>query len=140
MLGTLGGRSGPGSLSTVLVLGGYGGFGARLVRRLAADGHDVLVAGRRLAKAEAFCAGMKRRHPLEADRDGNLASILDRHEPSLVIDAAGPFQGSGYGVPTACIAAGIPYLDLADGRRFVTGIGALDRDAREAGVAVISGA
>jgi hypothetical protein len=48
--------------------------------------------------------------------------------PHLVIDAAGPFQGSDYRVPSACIAAAIPYLDLADARDFVCGIGALDSE------------
>ena len=75
-----------------------------------------------------------------ADRMGDLAPVLAAHRPDLVIDAAGPFQASDYRVPLACIAARIPYLDLADARAFVTGIGALDEAARAAGVAVIAGA
>ena len=42
-------------MSRILVIGGYGGFGARLTRRLIAAGHDVLVAGRSADKAAAFC-------------------------------------------------------------------------------------
>ena len=127
-------------MSTILVLGGYGGFGARLSRRLAAAGHDVVVAGRRLASAEAFCAAYPPCRPLQADRNGAVASMLERVRPDLVIDAAGPFQGSGYDLPRACIAAVIPYLDLADGRAFVTGIGELDASARAAGVTILAGA
>ncbi|MEM7567315.1 MAG: saccharopine dehydrogenase NADP-binding domain-containing protein, partial [Pseudomonadota bacterium] len=127
-------------MSTILVLGGYGGFGARLSRRLAAAGHDVLVAGRRLERAEAFCAGTPRFHPVEADRTKDLAPVLARHRPDLVIDAAGPFQGSGYAVAQACIEARTPYLDLADATAFVTGIASLDASARQAGVAAIAGA
>jgi hypothetical protein len=124
----------------ILILGGYGGFGARLSRRLAQQGHHILVGGRRIAAASAFCETLANTQPILADREGDIAALLHDHRPDLVIDAAGPFQDSDFGVPAACIAAGIPYLDLADGRAFVTGIGALDEDAKNAGVAIIAGA
>lgn len=127
-------------MKRVLVIGGYGGFGARLSRRLAAAGHHVLVAGRSRDKAARFAATLAGAEPVVADRGGDLAPLLAACRPDLVIDAAGPFQASGHRVPLACIAAGIPYLDLADARGFVTGIGVLDAAARAAGVAVISGA
>ena len=123
-----------------MVIGGYGGFGARLTRRLLASGHEVLVTGRSAEKAAAFCAGRERAEPLVADRANGIGLAMARHRPDLVIDAAGPFQASGYTVPEACIAMRIPYLDLADGRDFVTGIAALDKAAKAAGVPVISGA
>lgn len=124
----------------ILILGGHGGFGARLTRRLAGRGYHILVAGRNAEKARAFCAGLGGTEPVVADRDGDLDRVLARHRPDLLIDAAGPFQNSGYHVPLACARAGVPYLDLADARDFVTGIGALDAAAVEAGVAIISGA
>ncbi len=127
-------------MSRVLLLGGYGGFGARLAQRLAAQGFTVLVAGRRLEAARDFCAGLPGSRPVRADRAGDLGPVLAAERPDLVIDAAGPFQGSSYRVPEACIAAGIPYLDLADARDFVAGIGRLDAAARAAGVAVVAGA
>lgn len=128
------------TLPRVLVIGGYGGFGARLSRRLAGDGWQVLVGGRNAAKARAFAAGLTHAVGLVVDRNAELAPVLREHRPLLVIDTAGPFQGSSYAVPQACIAAGVNYLDLADGRDFVCRIGALDQEARAAGVAVISGA
>lgn len=127
-------------MSLILVIGGYGGFGARLSRRLAGAGHRLIVAGRSGDKAAAFCAGLAGARPLAMDRHGDVGAVLALERPDLVIDAAGPFQESRYEVPRACIAAGIPYLDLADGRDFVVGISALDREARAAGVAVVSGA
>lgn len=128
------------ALSRILVLGGYGGFGARLTRRLLAHGHTVLVAGRSLDRARAFCTGLERTEPVTADRNGDLTPLLAKAAPDLVIDAAGPFQGSDYRVPRACVAAKIPYLDLADARDFVTGIRALDDTARDADIAVVAGA
>lgn len=127
-------------MSLILVIGGYGGFGARLCRRLSAAGHHLIVAGRSMEKAAAFCAGLENARPLAMDREGDVGKVLAAQWLDLVIDAAGPFQGSDYRVPRACIDLGLPYLDLADARDFVTGIGALDGLARAAGVAVISGA
>jgi hypothetical protein len=98
----------------------------------------VTVAGRNLAKARAFCAahpGLALR-PLALSREEGLGG----EAPWLVVDAAGPFQAIDHRLPEACIAAGAHYLDLADGRGFVCGIGALDDAARAAGVAIISGA
>jgi NAD(P)-dependent dehydrogenase (short-subunit alcohol dehydrogenase family) len=122
----------------VLVFGGYGGFGGRVARSLAKAGFAVLVAGRSLARAQAFCAA----HPGHALRPLALAreAGLGGERPWLVVDAAGPFQDIDYRLPEACIAAGCHYLDLADGREFVCGIGALDAAARAAGVTIISGA
>ena len=123
------------------MLGGYGGFGGRVAQLLGRAGFAVTVAGRDRGKAEAFC----RRHaeagfaPLALDRSAGLAAALADARPWLVVDAAGPFQGSDHAVAEACIAAGAHYFDLADARAFVTGIGRLDQAARAARVAVISG-
>jgi len=71
---------------------------------------------------------------------GDIAAALAAARPDAVIHTAGPFQGQDYRVAEACIAAGAHYLDLADARAFVAGIGPLDARARAAGVAVITGA
>jgi hypothetical protein len=124
----------------VLLIGGYGGFGARIALRLRDAGFEVLVAGRRLAKAEAFCKGEAGLVPVEIDRGGDVGEALRRLGAWAVVDAAGPFQSSDYRVPEAAIEARCHYLDIADGRAFVGGINVLDGAAREAGVVVISGA
>lgn len=124
----------------VLILGGYGNFGSYIAGRLARDGDiRVLIGGRSRAKAEAL-AGALGAEALEVDAADDLTAVLAEARPDLVIHTAGPFQGQDYRVAEACIAAGAHYCDLADGRGFVTGIGALDARAREAGVAAIAGA
>lgn len=127
-------------MKSVLIIGGYGGFGARLSRRLSKAGWRVLVAGRRLDQATAFCAELANAEPVQADRTQDLTPLLTQMHPDLVIDAAGPFQGGDYRLPLACIAADIDYLDLADARDFVCDIAQLDAAAKAANVAVISGA
>ena len=58
----------------------------------------------------------------------------------LVIDCAGPFQGSHTRLIEQCIAARVTYIDLADGREFVCSIGRFDAAAKAAGISVITGA
>ncbi|MBY9066592.1 KR domain-containing protein [Hyphomonas sp. WL0036] len=42
--------------SRILIIGGYGVFGGKLARALVKSGYtDVIVAGRSLTAAEAFC-------------------------------------------------------------------------------------
>ncbi|SFH63207.1 SDR family oxidoreductase [Albimonas pacifica] len=122
----------------VLVLGGYGVFGARLARLLVRDGHAVTVAGRSLAPAQALAAELGCA-ALRMDREGDLRE-LDGHD--VVIDAAGPFHAYGddpLRLPRTALARGLHYLDLADDARFCAGIAALDGPARAAGRCAISG-
>lgn len=126
-------------MSRILVLGGYGGFGGRISRLLTTEGHAVLVAGRSLAKAAAFCRDEPRLTPVQLDRSA-IAEALLQHEPDLVVDASGPFQAMDLAIPSACIAAGVHYCDIADSTAFVLAIADLDAAARERGVVAISGA
>jgi hypothetical protein len=128
----------------VLVIGGTGSFGGRLVRLLAGEpGLTLLVASRSAAKAETACRSLGgSAEALAFDRDGDVAAQIAAAAPDIVVDAAGPFQaygGAPYRVAEACIAQGADYLDLADGTDFVAGIGRLDAAALARGVAVLSG-
>lgn len=129
----------------VLILGGYGTFGGRLVRLLAdAPRLTLIVAGRSLGEAEAFCAAWPARAtllPAAFDREGDLDAQFSALAPDMVVDASGPFQGYAdpYRVVRAAIGHGIDYLDLADGSDFVNGIAQFDTAARERGVFVLAG-
>ncbi len=128
-----------GIVGRIVVLGGYGGFGGRISRRIAAEGHEVLVAGRSLGKAEAFCGAAPGLRPVAFDRS-DIAWALAQYEPDLLVDASGPFQSMDLAIPRACIAAGIHYCDIADSTEFVRAIAELDAAARKRGVVAISGA
>jgi saccharopine dehydrogenase-like NADP-dependent oxidoreductase len=131
-------------MKRILILGGYGNFGSYIARRLAGDANvALLIGGRDGAKAAAFAAGLDAANPAQGvtiDIAGDVAGALAAARPDFIIHVAGPFQGQGYRVAEAAIAAGANYCDLADARAFVTGIGALDARAKAAGVAVIAGA
>ena len=114
----------------VLVLGGYGQFGRRIVGALARDaGLELIVAGRDEAKAQALVDALTdARATLSAavlDIERNFAEALAHLRPDVVVHTAGPFQQRGYGVASATLAAGAHYIDLADGRAFVEGFRAV---------------
>ncbi len=124
----------------VVVLGGYGMFGARLVRLLVRDAHDVVVVGRNSQKA-ADLADAVGAQAATIDRMGDLSALWSL-TPDAVVDAAGPFHAYGddpYALPRACIHRRVHYLDLADDPAFCAGIATLDRQARAAGVFALSG-
>jgi uncharacterized protein DUF4166/saccharopine dehydrogenase-like protein len=125
-----------------MVIGGTGGFGRRLVEGLVATTDlDVIIAARRLDRARDLAAlHGDRARAIALDRTAVTADVLRASGASVVVDAAGPFQGTDYRVARAAIAAGMHYLDLADGRDFVAGFAALDAEARAAGVVALTGA
>jgi hypothetical protein len=125
----------------VLVLGGYGHFGGRVAHALSADpAIHLTVAGRDRARAEAFAASLDASGAGIDHRSTDFAQRLGELRPDLLIHTAGPFQGQDHSVAEACLAAGVHYVDLADGRAFVCGIDRLDARAREREVLVVSGA
>lgn len=134
-------------MKKVVVLGGYGNFGKRIVENLAGlEDITILIAGRNLNKSSALVERLK------ATSTANLAPFvidifsedfkeqLAAISPFLVIHTSGPFQGQDYRVPKACIECGAHYIDLADDRRFVCDIDELDRQAKEKGVLIVTGA
>ncbi|HTN40379.1 MAG TPA: saccharopine dehydrogenase NADP-binding domain-containing protein [Asticcacaulis sp.] len=124
----------------ILILGGYGNFGKRIAMALSRHGLPLIIAGRDLSKAKALCQTLPNARPLRLDIHAGLAEALAREKPSVVVHTSGPFQGSDYSVAQTCIAAGVAYVDLADGRDFVREFSQLDAEAKAAGVTLISGA
>jgi nucleoside-diphosphate-sugar epimerase len=117
----------------VVVLGGYGYFGASIARTLAAaPGFEVIVAGRDGAQGRGGRA-IDRRARTARGRDRSLpartpvearAASGDQHRRP--VPAARPRVG------TRGHRGGSHYVDLADSREFVGAITALDAAARRA--------
>ncbi|MDQ0469154.1 SDR family oxidoreductase [Labrys wisconsinensis] len=131
----------------VLVVGGAGVFGSRLVEGLAATTDlAVIVAGRDPGRSAAAAAAVRARYPaarietVVLDVRTATPAELAATGAGIVVDAAGPFQGARPRLAEAAIAAGLDYLDLADARDFVAAFPALDAAARAAGVVAITGA
>lgn len=134
------------STPRVVIVGGYGAFGAKVAERLARDHAIALViAGRSRTKAEDHARQLMRAgHPrvgfARLDAQSATADDIRALTPTVLINASGPFQQQDYTLARACIEAQCHYIDLADARAFVCGITQLDAEARAAGVCVISGA
>lgn len=134
-------------MKTVIVLGGYGSFGKKIVENLSAINDLILfVAGRNSAKAKTCISHLQanakaRLQPLVIDINADdFTKQLAVINPFLVIHTCGPFQGQDYKVAQACIEVGAHYIDLADDRRFVCDIDKLDTQAKAKKVLVVSGA
>lgn len=128
----------------ILVLGGYGNFGARICRALADDSAiQLLVGGRdaRLAEAMARTLGLGARGVAIDLAASDFTHALRQLGVDLLIHTAGPFQQQDYRVALAAAAAGAHYIDLADGRAFVCDLPAAVQAAFQAtGCTAISGA
>jgi saccharopine dehydrogenase-like NADP-dependent oxidoreductase len=133
-----------GRVTRILIIGGYGAFGARAAERLAREPDlEIIVAGRSRARAEAAALGRTARASInhaELDTRHVTAEQLHALAPRVVLNASGPYQNEDYRLAKASIAAGCHYVDLADARAFVTGITALDAAAKARDVLVVSGA
>lgn len=133
----------------ILILGGYGTFGSRLVQLLANESQlTLLVAGRSIKHAEEICNKLREHNAATIssvyfDRDkSNIEDLLKFIKPDLVVDASGPFQSYGkdpYRVIKACLTTSVNYLDLADGSNFVQGITQFDEQAKANNIYVLSG-
>jgi len=131
-------------MHTVLVVGGYGFFGARICGALAKNPAIRLLIGGRSGESARHLAkqlGLDEDQAITVDAGSSaLRELLSELRVGTVVHTAGPFQGQDYTVALAAIGAGCHYIDLADGRQFVGGIVALDAQARERGVTIVSGA
>lgn len=133
-------------MTRILILGGYGMFGARAAE-LVARSRDlgIVIAGRNAARAADAAAALARSSGAGVssavlDAAALTAADLRALGAAAVINASGPFQAQDYWVAKACIEARCHYIDLADARAFVTGISALDGAAKAAGILAVSGA
>lgn len=131
----------------MLILGGYGIFGGRLAHLLQDEPQlTLLIAGRQLQQAQAFCASLVDAKatliPIVVDRQADLLAQLTPLMLDVVVDATGPFQQYGdrpYALIEACLQLKINYLDLADGSVFVDGVSQFDATAITQGVFILSG-
>ena len=133
----------------ILIVGGYGAFGARAAERLGREADlEIIVAGRSETRASAAAEDLRKTAKagigstaIDATRPD--IDALKALAPSVIINASGPFQAQDYTLARAAIAAGAHYIDLADATDFVLGFAAdagLDSAAKAAGVLAVSGA
>lgn len=133
-------------MDKVLILGGYGNFGARITASLLKKNIPVIIAGRNADQAAKLQNTLLKAHQHAKlsttifDAHAQLADKLTELKPKVVVNTIGPFQKEDYSIPQICIQHGTNYIDLADARDFVTNIITLDQSAKQYEVLVVSGA
>lgn len=133
-------------MNKILILGGYGHFGKKIVEALVKEDIPLILAGRDHKKMISFQAELEKKYPsCKVESYGfDIFKLLNKQlkelQPKIVINTCGPFQNQDYQIAQACINHHVHYLDLADGRDFVRNITRLNDKALQHNVAVISGA
>lgn len=133
-------------MHSILIIGGTGVFGKRLVRHLA-NMRDVtiFVSSRSAVKAYDFIKTLSNTQAelcsVALDTEVDLCEQLENLKPSVVVDCSGPFQSLGYRTAVSVLNSGAHFVDLADARDYLVGFAdALDERARKNGVCAFSGA
>lgn len=133
----------------VLILGGYGNFGARITRRLAQDAMiEVIIAGKNIKQASAYAAQLNTDVPharataliCDVQQPSSLLAAIQQTQCQLVINTVGPFQQHDFRVAETVLTAGVHYLDLADARDYVYRFKQLDQLAQTHKVLAVTGA
>ncbi len=112
-------------MKRIIVLGGFGFFGAAVVERLRADGVTPLIGSRR--------AGADVRVDVE-----DLVSLRSALRPEdVVIDTVGPFQDRTMALVQAAMEIGFDVVDISDSFAYVSKIHALKPQIDQHGVRVL---
>jgi len=91
----------------IIVLGGFGFFGGRIVRQLRAEGFAPLLGSRRSQADVVF----------DIHDPDSIRTVLRNGD--IVVDAVGPYQDRGPTLVQAAIDVGFDVIDLADSLRYV---------------------
>lgn len=126
------------SVTPWLIYGAYGYTGEALARRAVAEGEAVVLAGRR---AEALAPlGEELGCEVRAfSLDDPAACQAGLEGVDLVAHCAGPFSATAAPMRSACLEAGVHYLDITGEINVFADSHAADAAAREKGVVVMSG-
>lgn len=108
-------------MSKVVIIGagGVGGVVAHKCAQLPEVFSDILLASRTEAKCQAIAKQVEEKYQrtirtaqVDADNVPELAALLKKEQPSLVINVALPYQDLT--IMDACLEAGVNYLDTAN--------------------------
>lgn len=128
-------------MKKILVIGGYGVFGKRIVERLSRVSNiEIVIAGRSTDKAKKLKQELSKASQCIISIQYIDISENLTFEADILINACGPYHRQDYSLAGYCIEQGIHYIDLADNRDFVDGISKLDKKAKSKDVFVTSGA
>ena len=130
--------------SNVLLLGAAGNSGRLIAAELAARSLSVRLAGRRrgpledLARTLAADGAATEVRIVDVSQAASLAEAI--HGVGVVLSTIGPFARQAGPVIDACLAANLPYVDIANEWPAVRGLLDRDEQARAHAVTLVTGA
>ncbi|WP_162651190.1 saccharopine dehydrogenase NADP-binding domain-containing protein [Lentilitoribacter sp. Alg239-R112] len=131
----------------ILIIGGTGIFGTRLVQHLAVSlKADVclFITSRSEAKAQKVADSIQASIDIKGvgfDRKTNLKAMFADIQPDITVDCSGPFQDADYETALAALASGSHFIDLADAKTYIEHFTSnLNEIARENNLTAITGA
>lgn len=122
---------------TVLVLGGSGFYGRYLVNDLLQHTTAEVIVASRTPSQDPSWQNRVQTATCDLRDQGRLEELLIGCD--IVVHCAGPFQNLPLTPLQAAMRSGTHYVDIAEDRQFARAVRALHDEAREAGIAVLSG-
>ncbi|MCB9730820.1 MAG: saccharopine dehydrogenase NADP-binding domain-containing protein [Deltaproteobacteria bacterium] len=125
-------------MSQILLYGAYGYTGKLIVRHAAAEGVDLVCAGRDHGRLRAVAEP----HGMECRTFGlDDPAAMDRELSGIgvVIHAAGPFSRTSKPMADACLRNGVHYTDITGEIEVFEALAARDGEARARGVMLMPG-
>lgn len=124
---------------SLVVYGANGYTGTLVAERAAERGLPLVVAGRRADEIAALATRLKVEQRLFGLED---PAAVDRGitGATVMLNCAGPFSRTALPLATACLRAGIHYLDVTGEIGVFAALWKLDEQARAAGVMLLPGA
>jgi short subunit dehydrogenase-like uncharacterized protein len=121
------------------MLYGATGYTGRLIAQHAiARGHRPVLAGRNESDVAVLAGQLGLAHRVFSV-DEPSALMTELRDVDLVLNAGGPFLHTAAPLASACIAAGVHYLDIGNELQVFTSLYAMDEQAKRAHVSVVPG-
>lgn len=128
-------------MGTIWVFGATGLSGRAIARELAVSGEDVVLVGRDADRLAAVASSLA--VPVGtrvASGQTELVALIAAEKPAVVVNTVGPFAATTAPLARASLAAGSHYVDLANELDPVRQLLALDHEARDRAVTLVTGA
>jgi hypothetical protein len=127
-------------VSSAVVFGGYGTFGALVARELARRNVAVTIVGRDLARAQSFARALGIGHRgIAADVTCSKSCMDALLGQAVAVNCAGPFGPLDATLLESCLEVGCHYVDIADDRTYTALVRSREENFRQRGLAAVFG-
>lgn len=128
------------TLSSAIVLGGYGTFGSIIASELADAGIRVVIAGRDYVRAKEAAQRLGPSHEARrVDVRKRVSCLAALRSNRVAVNCTGPFSTMDATVINACLETGCHYVDIAESFAYVSMLRGYGKHLAEAGLSAVYG-